>query len=216
MLKFGIAPGQKAERGFATTKAILGYIGKKLKPCAGFKDRYGWQDLYMQEYPEIGKRLMANCDIPDLDLLPPKYNIKKIMFSAGMENKAVHLGIWLFSWLVRIGIPLNLSKYSKQLLKLSNVFDAFGSSDGGMHIIIKGKDKSFLPLTIKWFILAFDGDGPFIPTIPSVILAKRFADAKIGDAGAFACVGMISLKDYWNELKDFKVKTFVNFEPKTP
>ena len=208
LLKFGIAPGQKAERGIATTKAILSYVGKKLKPCAGFNNRYGWQDLYIQEYPEIGSRLMANCEIPDLDLLPPKYKIKKIMFSAGMENKAVHLGIWAFSWLVRIGLPLNLPKYAAILLKMSNWFDAFGTSDGGMHIIIEGKDKNNAPLTIKWFIIAFDGDGPFIPTIPSVILAKRFADGKIDYKGTYPCVGMISLEDYLNELKDFKVRTY--------
>jgi len=208
LLKFGIAPGQKAERGIATTKAILSYVGKKLKPCSGFSNRYGWQDLYIQEYPEIGARLMANCEIPDLDLFPPKYNIKKIMFSAGMENKAVHLGIWAFSWLVRIGLLLNLPKYASALLKMSNWFDAFGTSDGGMHIIIEGKDKNGAPLTIKWFILAFDGDGPFIPTIPSIILAKKFADGKIAYKGAYPCVGMISLEDYLNELKGFKVKTY--------
>ncbi len=92
-LDFGIAPGQRAERGLATTRAILGYVGKKLRPCAGYETRFGWQDLHSQKYPEIGNRLMANCDIPDLDLLPEKYRISKIRFSAGMENPLVHLGI---------------------------------------------------------------------------------------------------------------------------
>jgi len=55
-LDFGIAPGQKAERGLATTQAILGYVGKKLKPCAGYGARYGWQDLHLQKYPGIGSR----------------------------------------------------------------------------------------------------------------------------------------------------------------
>jgi len=36
-MKFGIAPGQKAERGLATTRAILGYVGRKLAPFPGIK-----------------------------------------------------------------------------------------------------------------------------------------------------------------------------------
>ena len=34
-LRFGISPGQRAERGLATTKGILSYVGKPLKPFAG-------------------------------------------------------------------------------------------------------------------------------------------------------------------------------------
>jgi len=148
-LDFGIAPGQRAERGLATTQAILGYVGKKLRRCAGYETRYGWQDLHSQKYPEIGNRLMANCDIPDLDLLPEKYGISKIRFSAGMENPVVHLGIWTLSWLVRSGLPIDLAKHSTALLAVSNWFDRLGSADGGMHIILEGKDRSGRQTTIS-------------------------------------------------------------------
>lgn len=207
-LKFGIAPGQKAERGLATTQAILGYIGKKLKPCAGYQTRYGWQDLYLQNYPEVGNRWMANCEIPDLDLLPTKYGIKKICFSAGMENPIVHLGIWVMSWLVRMGLPIDLTKYSAALLKASNWFDFLGSADGGMHIILEGKNKLGQSIRKKWFIIALDGDGPYIPTIPAVVLTKKILSGQFNAAGAFPCVGLVSLEEYLNELKHLKVKTY--------
>jgi len=141
-LKYGISPGQKAERGLATTKAIMSYVGKPLSPFSGKKKiAYGWQDIYCQEYPGLGKRWMANCDIPDLDLFPAHYGIKSIQFSAGLELGFMHLGLWLVSWLVRAGPPIHLPNYSAPLLRISNWFNIFGSSDGGMHIIIKGKDK---------------------------------------------------------------------------
>mgnify|MGYP000983818807 CR=1 FL=1 len=38
-LKFGISPGAKASRGLATTKAILSYLGKPLKPFHGSKNK---------------------------------------------------------------------------------------------------------------------------------------------------------------------------------
>jgi len=118
----------------------MSYVGKKLKPCVGHEIRYGWQDIYKHNFPEIGKRWMANCEIPDLDLLPDRYGIKSIKFSAGMENGFIHLSIWILSWMIRMGININLKKHAAFLLKLSYILDSFGSSDGGMFMIIKGKD----------------------------------------------------------------------------
>ena len=207
-LDFGIAPGQRAERGLATTQAILGYVGKKLRRCAGYETRYGWQDLHSQKYPEIGNRLMANCDIPDLDLLPEKYGISKIRFSAGMENPVVHLGIWTLSWLVRSGLPIDLTKHSTALLAFSNWFDLLGSADGGMHMILEGKNRAGRQTTIKWFVVALDGDGPYIPTVPAVVLARKIVTGQFGATGAMRCVGLVSLEEYLHELKDFKVKTY--------
>jgi hypothetical protein len=156
-LKFGVAPGQKAERGLATTQGILSYVGKRLKPCAGHEIRYGWQDLYRQTYPEIGARWMANCDIPDLDLLPREYGIKSIRF----------LPEWRFRrWAVRLGLVIDLPAHASTLLKASNWFDANGSADGGMHVVLKGKDASKHLVTRKWFVVARDGDGPYIPAAP--------------------------------------------------
>ena len=119
-LRFGISPGQKTERGLATTKAILSYVGKPLKPFPNefgkaLHQVFGWQNIYRQTYPELGQRWMANCDVPDLDLLPKQYGLKEIHFSAGMELSIVHLGIWALSGLVRAGFPLDLAKHSDHL-----------------------------------------------------------------------------------------------------
>jgi len=205
-LQYGISPGQKANRGLATTKSIMTYVGKPLKPFAGNNKAYGWQDIYRQVYPELGIRWMANCEVPDLDLLPECYGIKSIRFSAGMELSFMHLGIWLMSWLVRLGLPLNLPKRSAFLLRASNWFDFLGSPDGGMHVIISGKDKNGSSKEIKWFVIAKDGDGPQIPTIPAIILAKKLASGKLPETGATPCVGLVLLDEYLNELKEFNVQ----------
>lgn len=152
---YGISPGQKAPRGLATTESILTYLGKPLKPWgSGQVHRYGWQNIYKQTYPELGKRWMANCDIPDLDIFPERYGIQSIQFSAGMENSMLHLGMWVMSWLVRLGLPLDLSNHAKFLLRFSHLFDYFGTPDGGMHILMRGKDSGGKEKEIKWFIIA--------------------------------------------------------------
>jgi Saccharopine dehydrogenase NADP binding domain len=206
-LTFGISPGQKAERGLATTQGILSYVGKKLKPCAGYQTRYGWQDLYLQPYPEIGRRWMANCDIPDLDLLPRAYGIRGIRFSAGTEVPIIHFGLWLLSWGVRLGFPIDLPKHASTLLKASNWCNLVGSADGGMHVILEGKDKSGRPVTKRWFIIARDGDGPYIPTVPAVVLAAKIVSGSFVRAGAMPCVGMITLQEYLDELVHLNIKT---------
>jgi len=208
-LVYGITPGQDAPRGLATTQSILSYVGKPLKPFAGGNEQvFGWQNIYRQMYPVIGTRWMANCDIPDLDLLPKLYNIKSIRFSAGMESWVIHLGIWLLSWFVRLGLPLNLAKHAKFLLKLSKFFDWLGTDKGGMHMIIKGNDKSGKPLEVKWFIIATRGDGPHIPTAPAIILTKKLYQDQIKTRGAGPCIGMISLQEYLDELKNYSIKVF--------
>ncbi len=204
---FGISPGQKAERGYATTKGIMSYVGKRLKPYAGHPRLYGWQDVYRQEYPDLGKRWMANCDIPDLDLLPERYGIKSIRFSAGLELAPLHLGLWALSWLIRAGLPINLPAYSDALLKAANWFDRFGSADGGMHIILRGKDMNGQPHERRWFIIAKGGYGPYIPTIPAVVLSKQAISSAPATAGAHPCVGMVGLGDYLREVGEYPITT---------
>ena len=210
-VKYGISPGQKAERGLATTKGILGYAGKKLKPAYGSSDEiYGWQDIYLQKIPEIGFRWMANCDIPDLDLLPPKYGMKRIAFGAGLELGVLHLGLWALSWLVRLGIPLKLDNFAKPMLWMADFFNFLGSDDGGMFMQIRGKDNSDNTRTINWAIIAKDGDGPQIPTIPAITLAEKICDNKLDLIGAMPCVALIRLEEYVEKLRDFKIETFSN------
>jgi len=206
-LIYGISPGQRTARGLATTQGILTYVGRQLKPFAGTVDAYGWQDIHRQDYPALGKRLMANCDIPDLDLLPPRYGIRFIRFSAGLEFAPLHLGLWLLSWLVRSALPLNLPAHAKLLLKLSTPFDRFGSADGGMHMIIRGRAADGSAHMRRWFIIAKDGCGPHIPTIPAIILAKKLVAGGAVERGAYPCVGVVGLDEYLAELRAYPIYT---------
>jgi hypothetical protein len=209
-MRYGISPGQGTERGLATTQGIMSYVGKPLKPFSGqTREIYGWQNLYRQPYPGLGKRWMANCDIPDLDLLPQHFGLKSIQFSAGLELSILHLGTWALSWLVRLGLPLNLPKHASLLLRMSDAFNRFGSDDGGMHVTLSGTTKDGRKKTLTWTIIAKDGDGPYIPTIPAVILAKRLHSRGDVPAGAQACVGMIKLEDYLAALDGKAIETYV-------
>jgi len=219
LMKYGIAPGQGAERGLATTRAILGYVGRKLAPFQGIRsDIYGWQDIYRQPYPGLGARWMANCDIPDLDLLPDRYKIGTIQFSAGLELSPLHLGLWAISHLVRLGIPLPLERIAPALLSVSDWFNPFGSKDGGMHALLTGESAQNPGQQIErsWFIIARNGCGPHIPTIPAIILAARIANGDHPDAGATPCLGLVALADYLSELETMEIEVITHLRSIAP
>ena len=75
-------------------------------------------------------------------------------------------------------------------------------------MIISGKDKDGQPHTRKWFIIAKEGHGLHIPTIPAIVLATRLAPGNKTPSGAMACLGLVSLNDYLAELNHFAIEVF--------
>lgn len=208
-LVYGITLGQKTERGLARFKGILSYVGRRLEDFRGVSKKvYGWQGLYRQKYPLLGKRWMANCDVPDLDLLPGFFPIKSIRFSTGIESSVAHLSLWFLSWLIRLKFPIKLENYAEALLKFSHYFDSFGTDAGGMHMLMSGTDHSGNHKSIKWFMVAKNGDGLYIPTIPAILLAKRILQEEISETGAISSMNLISLESYLAELKKLDIHIF--------
>lgn len=208
-MKYGISTAQKTANGLATASAILSYLGKPIKPFPGSKKTvYGWQNLYCQTYPLLGRRWMASCDVPDLDLLPNYYNIQCIEFSAGVESTSMHFCMWLTSWCIRLGLPINLSRHAKGIQQISRIFGLGSKNMSGMHIILEGIDPHNQKKRIKWFIIAEYGEGLNIPTIPAIILAKKILKETFKTTGAMPCVGLVTLEEYLDELKDFAIQVF--------
>ncbi len=212
-LDFGISPGQRTERGLATFQAILSYAGRPLRPFPGPTKPYGWFDLHSQVYPVFGRRWLSACDIPDLDLLPQAYGLKSIRFGAGIEVAPLMFAMAGMAWLVKAGLPLDLPGLAPLLKWATDLFNPFGGDTGGMHITIGGIDHDSRPLETSWFIVAERGDGPQIPCVPAIVLARRLYEKGPGPGtdvpvpGAFPCVGLVRLEDYLAELKPYAIST---------
>ncbi len=199
-IKIGISPGQRTDRGFATAQAVLSYVGKPLKSWPGsHKSHFGWQDMYLQKYPTISNRLMGNCEAADLDLLHQHFPIEQLGFAAGMESKLLHVLIWLSSWLVRSGLPIDLTKHTDRLLRLSRWFDFLGTTDGGMHIEFTGLNRNNQQVHRTWYIEAKNNTGPQIPATPAILMAEKIMHQQI-TTGVKACVNSISLNAYLGAL----------------
>jgi hypothetical protein len=198
-IDYGISAAQQTNRGLATASAVLSYIGRPFTTLRDGRSEtvYGWQDLHAEHYPELGLRLFGNCDIPDLQLFPTRYpDLRTIRFRAGHEIKLLHLGAWLLSWGVRLGALSPLSRYSERLLRWSFLFDWLGSSRSGFHMYLKGTGRDGRGRTERIYIIARSGHGPFIPCMPAIILARRFARNELTERGSRPCLDLVDLKEY--------------------
>lgn len=207
---YGIAAAQATNRGLATAAAILRYVGTPfaiLKNGAR-KQVFGWQGLHGVRYPELGLRLFGYCDIPDLELFPKRYpELSDLRFVAGHEVKLLHLGTWLLSWVVRLGIVRSLSPHAELLLKLSFLFDPFGSDKSGFHMFLGGTGHDGQPMTVRIFMVARQVHGPNIPCMPAIILARRIAAGERLEPGARPCLDLIDLDELLGSITHLDITT---------
>ncbi len=207
-LDYGITTAQKTARGLATTAAILSYTGKPFKTLIDGRQTtiYGWQGLRVRKYKDLGWRLLANCDVPDLALFPQRYpELKTIRFYAGLEVSFIHCTLWGLSWLVRLRLIRQLEKAATLLLRISFLFDWLGSATSAFHIVLSGKGKNGEEKSITFELTASSGDGPYIPCMPAILMAKKLAAGTVVERGAYPCVGFISRDEYLNALSELDI-----------
>lgn len=209
---YGITTAQRTNRGLATTQAILSYCGKPFTTRIGGRERtiHGWQGIHWRKFPDIGYRGLANCDVPDLALFAHRYpDLETIRFYAGLELAFMHIALWLMTWPVRWKLVRSLEPLAPALLKMARFFDSVGSSTSGFYMRLAGKDAHGSEKTIRFELVARDGDGPYIPCIPSILLAKWLARGQVTQKGAMACMGLVSLDDYLEVLKNLRIEVSV-------
>ncbi len=207
-LDYGITTAQKTARGLATTAAILGYTGKSFKTLINgrLNNIYGWQGLRARKYRGLGWRLLGNCDVPDLALFPERYpTLKTVRFYAGLEIWFIHITLWALSWLVRIGLIRRLEKIAPLLLRISFLFDWLGSSISAFHMVLSGKGKNKEDKLIEFELIAKSGDGPYIPCMPAILMAKKLVNGEMNKYGAYPCVGFITCDEYLNALSELDI-----------
>lgn len=211
-VEYGISAAQATNRGLGTASAILSYVGKPFNRLEDGRPHrvFGWQGLTAMRYPELGLRLFGDCDIPDLSLFPIRYpDLERLRFVAGHEIKLLHLGTWLLSWAVRLGLMRSLEPHAGGLLKASFLLDPLGSDRSGFHIRLDGTGHDGTPVQVKGFMVARQGHGPHIPCLPAVLLARRIAAGKPPPAGARPCLDLIDLDQYLSALEPLDITTTV-------
>lgn len=211
-IDIAIAPGNKAERGEATIRGILSYTGK---PFASFKkgintSSYGWMNVRKLDFGGIvGKRWLANVDVPDLSLYPKRYNVKNsVIFQAGLELPTLHFSMYVMAWLTKLRLFKNWNSLTKPIVFMSNLFSFFGTNKGAMRISISGSDNQQTKTT-TWTLFADNGVGPYIPTVSAIIIARKLISNETIVTGATPCLGVYKLAEFTPFIKKLGLTTQV-------
>ena len=207
-----IAPANSFDPGLATTQSVLGTVGQPITLPKGNARAtgYGWQGLRRVAMPGLGARWVGLVDVPDLDLFPRRYpGLRSVEVYAALEVSAFHLALWGLSWLVRAGLVRSPTALARPLLAAKRASRFLGSETGGMTVTLEGSDKRGAPKRLVWHLVAGKSHGPYIPAIPSVILAKRLLAGTLAARGAVPCLGLLTLDEFLAEVADLDIRAGV-------
>lgn len=194
-----IAPGQRTPRGVATLEAVLSYCGKPFEVWEDgrWQTVHGWQDLHRFDYPDFGRRWLARCDVPDLQLFPERYpGVSRVRFDAGLEVAIAQGAFWLLAAAVRLRVLGSASTLARVLQRHGRWFDVLGSNTGGMHVGLRGSGADGRLARVDWHLVARRGHGPEIPCVPAIVLARKLAAGTLAARGAMPCMGLMSLAEF--------------------
>lgn len=217
-----IIPGNRAKRTLSVMRSILSQIGQPMRLTRhGRQERVlGWGetesfDLSVQGKNKISGRLASFVDTPDIAFFADRYDAESVIFKAGLELKLFHYALVFGRWLVSIGLVKSLEPLAKPLRWLASWFEALGSDEGGMKVSVLGQNLDGTYVLRAWDLIADDGHGPNIPTLPVSILLNKIFDGKVAK-GARACLGEITLEELDAALDIFGGKTQVHTQAVHP
>ena len=210
-IDIGINPGNRTERGLATVRAILGYCGAPfiVRRDGVEKSAIGWLSSRRVSYPRpVGMRYIADCDVPDLELLPLRYpNVRDVSFGGGVELSLLHFGMQVLAWCRYRGPVRDWSRHAVWLKAVSDWFLRFGTADGAMHVFVRGNVGNGHANERRWFLVATDGDGPYVPTLAAAAMVRAIMDGRTVARGAMSCVGLLPLDHILAEGEGLAIRT---------
>jgi hypothetical protein len=208
-LIYGITPGNSFDPGLATVEAILGGLGQPFMALIDGRRQvvHGWQPLRREAIDGLGTRWFGSCDVPDLDLFPPRFpTLRTQKFVAGVEVKLFQAALWALSWAARAGVTPRPVRLARPLLGIKRRLMFLGSDRGGMFLCLEGEAPDGTPMTRRWELVAGSGHGPYIPAIPAVLIVRALAGGRLRTRGAMPALGLMTLADFSAEVADLDIR----------
>lgn len=207
-IEISIAPAHQTPRGTGTIAAVLSYCGNPFPVYekGQWVTKYGWQDMRVQKYPIIGRRLSAACDVPDLSLLPIYIsNLSTVTFHAALEAWWEQIALWMMGYLTRFKLVDDWARFVPAFRWLSDRMIYLGGDIGGMYMQISGTDEYSNKKSCGWHLIARQNHGPEIPCSPALVMVRKLIRNEISRRGAYACLGLFSLSEFTDEVENFDI-----------
>jgi saccharopine dehydrogenase-like NADP-dependent oxidoreductase len=207
-IRIGISSGARAP-GLATVRGVFSYGGKPIRSWqdGAWADTHGWLNLSRHSFPPpLGKRWLGSCDVPDLELFPKRYpTVRTVSFQAGFASDLGHLAVWSLASLVKGGILTNMTSFASPLNRLSRLMEPIVSDKGGMFVMLEGEGVDGASQRLEWNLIAEQNHGPHIPCGAAIALARKIASGASLPTGAMPCVGLLSVEEFLEPLRDLKI-----------
>jgi hypothetical protein len=131
------------------------------------------------------------------------------MFRAALEVGATQSAFAALAAMRRLGMPLGGRMLPALLHRAGKVFDLLGTPTGGMVVRLRGEGREGAPLHLAWHITAGGHDGPEIPCMAAILLARRLARGEGLPVGARPCMGLLALFEFAPEFARWRMTTEV-------
>ncbi len=146
--------------------------------------------------------------MPDLALLPLRYpGLRSARFHAALEFGVEHLALWLLAVLRRTGLPLPVQRWAIAMNGMSDWLDARGGEWGGMRVDVSGLRADGANVRRSWLLTTPAIDGPEIPCMAAILLARRIVSGVSPAPGAAACTGLLKLDEFAPLFAQWRMRT---------
>ena len=197
-IDIAIVPGNRTPKGRSVVAGILSWVGHKVRVFreGGWQERRGWGDARTVRIEGLKPRSAGLADVPDLDLLPARFEPRvRASFEAGMELAVLNRLIGFSGQLVRWRLVPSARMFTGLGVLIANLLDRFGTADGGMLIEAAGQDARGEPRVVRWSLKATGGDGPYVPVAPAAALIEALTLGRGVRAGARSAAGSVTLDE---------------------
>ena len=125
----------------------------------------------------VTKRWASPVEVADPELFAQAFDARnRVAFTAGLENRLEHAGLMALAWARRRGLIRRPERLAGLLERARRLAAKFGRDTGGMTVRVSGLDAQTRWRALRWTLLAHQGQGPLVPTLPALGLAAIEAE----------------------------------------
>lgn len=191
-----IIPGNRTPKGKSVIDGILSWVGQKVRVFrdGAWQEAQGWTGRRQVSVEGLKPRSVYLADVPDLDLLPRRYQPRvRAGFDAGMELSVLNWLIGMAGLMVRWRLVKSARAFTGVGIWIATKLDRLGSASGGMVVEAAGQDSRGDTRVSRWTLKAGQGDGPYVPVAPAAALIDALAAGRGFRAGARPAAGELTL-----------------------
>jgi hypothetical protein len=210
-IEIGISPANQTPRGLSAIRSVLSFSGKPVRVFIDgrWQAQPGWGHPVRREMGALGRRWLALCETPDLDVVPSRHKVtKSAIFRGGLELSFLHLGLVAASVPVRLRLLPSLAPMAPLFKRAADMVAKLGTDQGGMIVEAAGIDGEGNRARAVWTLVATHGDGRFVPGLPALAAIKAIGRGELRP-GATACVGLVPLRAIEEEFRAHRIITSV-------